>query len=391
MYPNHQEYVMWFAIIVSLDAISSFPLARLRLQNKATTFALINFANIGVNIGLNIFFLYYCKRSFDAGNSSWLIETFYNPNIGVGYVFIANLIASIVKFVLLIPYSNLGKLQFDFYNYKKMVRYTYPLLFVGLAGFVNETIDRILLKRLLINQYSLKETLGYIGIYGANYKLSLLITLFIQAYRYAAEPFFFNQEKKSDSKKTYSDLMHYFIIVVAFIFLLVMLNIDFVKYFINNEELWEGLDIVPILLFANIFLGIYYNLSIWYKLSEKTGYGAIISILGAVFTIVLNLILIPIIGFRGSAWATLFCYLGMALMSYYWGKKHYPIPYKIKKGTFYLILVLVLYFLSLLIKLSFHNNWLEAALNGFFLLLYLYIAIRLEKISIRRFFAKNSV
>lgn len=337
MYPNHKEYVVWFAIIVGLDAVSSIPMAKLRNDNRPKLFAGINLINIFVNIGLNLFFLNYCKGNYDAGTTNEIIDFFYNPEIGVGYVFIANLIASIIKFACLLPSSLKGGfLSFDRHLYRRLARYTAPLLFVGLAGIINETLDRILLKRILIHDYSLKETLGMLGIYGANYKLSIIITLFIQAFRYAAEPFFFNQSNQKGSTKMYADVMNYFIIVVSIIFIGVMGYIDVLKYFINNEELWVGLDIVPILLLANIFLGIYYNLSIWYKLSEKTGFGAIISIIGALATIVLNILLIPVLGYHGSAWATLVCYALMVFISYKWGKKHYPIPYDLNKAFMYL-------------------------------------------------------
>ncbi len=381
MYPEHTEYVVWFALIVGLDAVSSIPLAQLRLLNKAKQFAIINMVNILVNIGLNVFFLFYCKINFDNGNTNWIIDIFYNPNIGVGYVFIANLVASVIKFILLLPYCNNFKFDFSKALYQKMLRYTLPLLFVGLAGIVNETIDRILLKRLLVGKYTLNETMGFLGIYGANYKLSIVITLFIQAFRYAAEPFFFSMEKQENSKVIYAKVMHYFLIVLNFVFLAVILHLDILKYFINNKELWEGLDIVPVLLLANICLGVYYNLSIWYKLSEKTGYGAIISIIGAVATIVLNLAFIPFFGYRGSAWATLLCYALMVIISYYWGQKYYPIPYKIKRAIGYFFITGVLLFLGKILDfkadsvLFWIKNWL---LLGVFIFLF----IKLEKVEL---------
>lgn len=380
MYPNHNEYVIWFAIIVGLDAITSIPFAKLRLENKASKFALVNLVNIFVNIGLNLFFLYYCKSIHDAGQTNWWLETFYNPEIGVGYVFISNLISSIIKFILLLPENKLKIIDFNKPLYKKMVRYTTPLLFVGLAGIINETLDRILLKRLLILDYSLDETMGLIGIYGANYKLSIVITLFIQAFRYAAEPFFFSQAKENSSTKIYADVMNYFIIALSGIFLGVMLHIDYLKYFINNEELWAGLDIVPILMIANIFLGIYYNLSIWYKLSEKTGYGAIVSIIGAISTIVLNLALIPLFGYRGSAWATLICYFIMILISYYWGKKHFPIPYKIGKGITYISLSLGLYLICNSIKIN-SESTINFLVNLIAIIIFIGFVIWKEKIN----------
>lgn len=343
-YPNNPEFVTWFAIIVGLDAISSIPMAKLRADNRPLKFAVINFANIGVNIGLNLFFLAYCLPKYHAGETNWLIKTFYNPEIGVGYVFISNLIASIVKFILLLPDMLKAKFNFEFSLLKKMFIYALPLLIFGLAGIVNETIDRIMLKRILFDTLGEKETLSQLGIYGACYKVSIIITLFIQAFRYAAEPFFFAQEKEKGAKNIYAKVMTYFVIVCASIFLGVMLFIDVVKYFIPNEAFWVGLQVVPILLFANISLGIYYNQSIWYKLSGKTKFGAYIGIFGAILTILLNYIWIPIYGYVGSAWATLICYSSMMFLSFILSRKHYPIKYNLPKIFLYLGLAFGLYY-----------------------------------------------
>jgi len=352
MYPNNPEFVTWFAIIVGLDAISSIPMAKLRSDNKPIKFVIINFANIIVFVGLNLFFLAYCLPKYKVGETNWLIETFYNPEIGVGYVFISNLIAVCVKFTLLLPDIFKAHYGFTFSLLKKMFIYALPLLIFGLAGIVNEAIDRIMLKRLLFNTLGETATLSQLGVYGACYKLSIIITLFIQAFRYAAEPFFFAQEKEKNAKEIYSKVMTYFVIVCATIFLGVMLYIDVVKYFIPNEDYWEGLKVVPILLLANISLGIYYNQSIWYKLSGKTKYGAYIGIFGASLTILLNFIWIPIYGYVGSAWATLICYSSMMLISFIFGQKHYPIKYNLLKIFFYLTISLGLYLLTAYLSLT---------------------------------------
>ncbi len=335
-YNNHKEYVIWFAIIVGLDAVSSVALAKLRALHKAVNFAFINLSNVAINIGLNLFFLAYCMPMYKSGNINWLVETFYNPNIGVGYVFIANLIASIVKFLLLIPYYFDLKFGVNKSYLKQMLIYGLPLLFAGLAGIINETLDRIMLKQMLIDDLGEVKTLELIGIYGAVYKISIIITLFIQAFRFAADPFFFAQEKEKNSKETYSKVMTYFVIVCAIIFLGVMLYIDVIKYFITNDAYWVGLHIVPYLLFANIFLGIYYNQSIWYKLSGQTMYAVYLAIFGAAITITLNIIWIPLINYTGSAYATFICYGSMMIVSYFLGQKYYPVPYKIGKIIFYL-------------------------------------------------------
>ncbi len=335
-YSNHTEYVIWFAVIVGLDAVSAIAQAKLRAENKPVVFAFINLSNVAINIGLNLFFLAYCLPKYQAGQTNWLIETFYNPEIGVGYVFIANLIASIVKFLMLMPYYLDLRFGLNKTYLKNMLIYGLPLLFAGLAGIINETLDRIMLKQMLVDDVGEVRTLELIGIYGAVYKISILITLFIQAFRFAADPFFFAQEKEKNSKETYSKVMTYFVIVCAVIFLGVMMYIDVIKYFINNEAYYVGLKIVPYLLFANIFLGIYYNQSIWYKLSGQTMYAIYLAIFGAVITIVLNYIWIPTINYEGSAYATIICYASMMLVSYYFGQKYFPVPYNIKKIIFYL-------------------------------------------------------
>lgn len=345
-YPNNPEFVTWFALIVGLDAISSIPLAKLRADNKALKFVLVNFTNIIVFVGLNLFFLVYCLPKYNTGDTNWLINTFYNPEIGVGYVFISNLIAVCVKFLLLLPEIFKARYGFEISLLKKMFIYALPLLIFGLAGIVNETIDRIMLKRILHETHTLKYTMSQIGIYGACYKISIIITLFIQAFRYAAEPFFFAQEKEKNAKETYSKVMTYFVIVCATIFLGVMLFMDVIKYFIPNEDYWEGLKVVPILLFANIALGIYYNQSIWYKLSGKTKFGAYIGIFGAAITILLNYIWIPIYGYMGSAWTTLICYASMMFLSFVLSRKHYPIKYNLPKVFLYLGLAFGLYFIA---------------------------------------------
>jgi len=377
MYPEHNEYIIWFAIIVGVDAISSIPLAKLRKDNKAIKFMTVNLVNVLVNIGLNLFFLSYCKGNYDNGVHNFVIDTFYNPEIGVGYVFIANLIASLAKFMVMIPDMLSSGFVFNKTLYKRMLRYTAPLLFVGLAGIVNETLDRILFKRLLVDDLGLDVTMEQLGIYGANYKLAMIISMFIQAFRYSAEPFFFAQEKKLGAKNMFSQIMTYFIIVVSGMFLVVVLYLDIFKYFMH-ENFWEGLKVVPILLVANICLGIYLNLSIWYKLSSKTGFGALISIFGAIITILFNLILIPYFGYMGSAWTTLICYASMVVVSYRLGTKHYPIPYDLKKAGIYVSLAVILYFISIFLK-GWNGGETHYVLNTVLLVLYLATVFNQEK------------
>lgn len=380
-YPNNSEYVVWFAIIVGLDALSSIPLARLRQENKAFRFAFVNLSNVFVNIALNLFFIGYCLPIHKAGNTNFLIETFYNPEIGVGYVFIANLVASVFKFLLLTPEMLKARYGFDKAVLREMLIYSLPLLVAGLAGIINETLDRIMLKRMLFDSLGEKETMSIIGIYGANYKVSIIITLFIQAFRYAAEPFFFAQAKEKDPQKMYARIMNYFVIVCAVIFLGVMLYLDILKYFIPNKAYWVGLNVVPILLLANVFLGIYYNQSVWYKLTDKTRYGAMVAIFGAVVTVAVNYFFIPEYNYIASAWATFACYGSMMIVSYFLGQHYYPVAYNIKKIFAYIASAVILYYIST--KIPYKGELVHYLLNSLIMLLFLlgiYLVERPKKV-----------
>lgn len=351
-YPQNSEYIVWFAIILAFDAIGAIPFAKLRAENKAGKFAIIKLIEIGVNIGLNVFFLVICRNAADGS----LLSSFYNPAIGVGYIFISNLVASIVKMILLLPMLQSIKNGFSAGLFKQMFKYAWPLIFVGLAGVVNEMLDRTLLKYLL--PYDNETNMAMLGVYGACYKLSILMTLFNQAFRYAGEPFFFNMSNDKNATKIYALVLKYFTIFGASIFLIITCYMDVFKHFIGSN-FWEGLSIVPILLLANLFLGIMININIWYKLTDKTSIGALVAIGGALLTAVLNIIWIPTFGYVGSAWATLIVYGLMALASYLLGQKYYPVKYPIRKIILYLGLAIGLFFVSKI----FHQNMETGGLN----------------------------
>ncbi|MGR9086862.1 MAG: lipopolysaccharide biosynthesis protein [Gammaproteobacteria bacterium] len=338
-YARHPEYVLWFAIILGLDAVASIPFARLRAESRALRFASIKVTEILVTVAFSLFFILYCPKVYQSDPASW-INRVYSPSIGLGYIFIANLIASAVKFMLLLPQLKGLAWGFDRELFNRMARYSLPMVLIGFAGIINEMLDRALLKYLL--PYDFQTNLKMLGVYSACYKLSILMSLFIQAFRYAAEPFFFAYSDRSDARKVYADVLKFFVIFCMAIFLLVTLYIDFFKYFIG-EEFRPGLDVVPILLMANLFLGIYVNLSIWYKLTDRTLMGAMVSLSGALLTILLNIYWIPIYGYVGSAWATLACYAAMALVSYLLGRKYYPVAYDIKRIIGYIGLGVGLY------------------------------------------------
>lgn len=313
--------IVWFAGILATDAISAIPFARLRLENKAVRFAAIRLVNIALNIGFNLFFLVVCPDLYEKGSP--LVSGWYDPTLSVGYVFLSNLIASCITLLLLTPQLRSLKDGWDTALLKKMLTYGWPLMIAGFAGMVNETFDRIMLPLLVSDPTTAFHQLG---IYGACYKLSILMTLFVQTFRYAAEPFFFSQAGSEDARQIYARVMTWFVTGCSLIFLGVMLYIDVVKYFIG-EEFREGLAVVPILLIANLFLGVYLNASIWYKLSGRTLWGAWFSVAGAIVTLVMNFLLIPKMGYMGAAWTTLACYATIMSLSYFFGQRYYPVPY----------------------------------------------------------------
>lgn len=373
-FTGHPEYVVWFAIIIATDALTSIPFAKLREQGKAKRFAIVKVINIATYIGLNVFFILFCKPVYEAEESAYkgFVEAVYNPEIGVGYIFISNLIATLVTLLLLSPEIFRMRYVFDSPLWKRMMLYALPLLIAGLAGMINETLDRVLLTYLLPENEAMSQT----GIYGACYKVSIIMTIFIQTFRFAAEPFFFSQSKDKDSKKTNAIIMKYFVIICAIIFLGTTMNMSWIQYFVG-EDFREGMGVVPILLLANLFLGVFINQSIWYKLTGQTGYGALLTIFGAIITITLNFYWIPRIGYMGSAWATLICYASMMVLSYFLGNKHYPVNYDLKRIFTYLGLSLTLYFIALLIQTE--SAAINLIINNVLLIGYVLFAWTMEK------------
>lgn len=365
LYSDHNEYIILLIAIVCIDAVTSLPLAKLRAEERAARFATIQFASIGVNILLNVILIgFVVDRS--------------NPEEAVFFILIANLLSSLVKPVML--YKDFLNLKWT-YNVqlaKEMLKYAAPLVIAGFAGIINETIDRILLKHVThASGKSIEYSMIQVGIYSACYKLAMLVTILLQAYRYAAEPFFFAQAKNQDKNKVYSKVMNYFIAMVCAVFLLVTLNIDIFKHFISRESYWVGLSVVPILLLGNIFLGIYYNQSIWYKLSGQTKFGAYIAIGGASLTIIINLLFIPTYGYMACAWATMIVYGAQMVASYILGQKYYPIKYNLRKFMVYLGSTLLLFWISTWFSFE-PGGIVKCLFNNFLLLLFVGIFWFLE-------------
>jgi O-antigen/teichoic acid export membrane protein len=333
--PSGQErYAVWLALILGLDAIAAIPFARLRLENKARKFAAIRMANIVLNVALNLFFIIVCPDIIAGEYLTVLqpiIASIYDPSIGVGYVFLSNLAASALTILLLAREFSGFRFRLDLPALQPLLIYAYPIMLMGLAGMVNETLDRILLPAWLPEGfYPGKSSETVAGIYGACYKLSIFMSLVIQAFRYSAEPFFFAQSTEKNSPATFALVLKWFTLCCAFIFVFISVNIeDFAEQFLRRAEYREGIVVVPVLLLANLFLGVYWNLSVWFKLTDKTYYGTYIGGAGAVLTIALNLLLIPVLGYMGCALATLACYFMMAAICWWLGERHFPVPYPV--------------------------------------------------------------
>lgn len=365
------EYINLVIWVLFLDALVIIPFAWLRANEKPVRYAVLKILNVAVNVGLNLFFLFALQN---LAESHSFFNAIYRPNFEINYIFIANLIASAVTFILLIPYYTRIKYVFNLELYKKMLRYAFPVLVAGIAFSINEAFDRFLLDELLPENIAKTQ----IGMYSACYKLALFMTLFATAYRLGIEPYFFSHAKSKNPQKNYATIMEFFVILGALIFLGVVVFADVLKMiFIPNEAYWEAMWVVPVLLLANFCLGIYHNLSVWYKITDRTKYGAYISVAGAMVTLVLNFWLIPIISYKGSAIATLTAYATMMILSYGFGRKYYPIPYNLKKIGLYLSLSVGL---SIVSFYQFRENYFIGIM---FLIVFLIIVYLSEKNQIK--------
>lgn len=321
-YPGYEADFRVVALILMLDAFAEFPLARLRLEQRPLRFAGIRLAGIGVNILLNVLFLWALPSLCSPSEAAWLY-----PESRLGLVLLANLGGTLTMCVLLV-----GDLRFlarrdDQPDLRPVLRYAAPLILVSLAGVVNEMIDRQLLRYLLPGSFD--EVRAQIGIYSAGYRLAMVVAIFTQAFRYAAEPFFFRHADRADAPATYARVAGFYNLAASLGLLSVLLFQEELKYFIGREgsSYHEALSVLPVLLTANLLLGLYYNFSVWYKLTDRTGAGALVALGGALLTVALNVLFIPDYGYHASAWATLACYAAMCAASLYWGQRHYPVPY----------------------------------------------------------------
>ena len=360
-YHDNQNYIIWMAWIVAIDSVALVPFAKIRQDGKPRRFAMLKLANVMINVVLVIIFLvifpWFNKHSVSL--PGWL----YDPELGAGYVFLANLITSALMFFLLIPELRSFQWKFDRIFMGRLLKYSAPLVLVGLAGAVNDSGDKIFVKMITGDQ-------AQVGIYSANYRIAVLMTLFIQMFRYAFEPFLFKVSKDKDSGETYALVMKYFVIAGLCLFLFTALNIDIFKILIDGKY-WQGLAVVPIVLLGNFFLGVYYNLSVWYKLKDLTRYAAIMAITGALITIALNWTLVPLMGYMGAAWATLACYTSMMVISFFWGRRVYPIPYQTGRMLAWTTFALILYGLSAIVKPE--NFFLRVSWDGLLMMIFVVI------------------
>ena len=384
-YEFNTHYVLLLGIIVAIDAAAAIPFAMLRKENKAGRFSLIKTLNVLTNIFFNILFLVIIPEK-----SMMIAERIFGEQTSLLiWVFISNIIASLLNLILLSPQLSRLRISLDKELIVPMLKYSFPILLISMVGMVNEVADKILIKYLvtipdeatlaMMNITGEEYAMQQLGIYSANFKLGVLMTIFIQMFRFASEPFFFGHAKDRNAPTLYAKVMTYFVIFCLLIFLGVMFYMDILQHFVgrNGSDYREGLRIVPIILIANMFYGIVFNLSIWFKLSDKTYYGTIIAVIGSIVTLLCFFILIPRIGYMGAAIAHLACYTVMMSVSYFWGQRIMPIPYQIGRITIYCIVAAILFFVSTLT--SEMSALLKLSLNTMMILMFLGIVFIMER------------
>lgn len=377
----HPEYVTLFILIVAFDTLSTIPFAKLRQDGRPVKYAFIRIAGVLIYISTLYFFLSVCPSLAQKDPNSVFV-LLSSEKLGITLVIVAGLIQSAFTLMMLWQELKAIRWRFNIQQWKELMIYSLPMLVAGLGGMVNETLDRLMLGWWGVPASG--DIKIEIGTYGACYKLAVLITVFIQAFRMGAEPFFFKQALGENPQRVYARVMKFFVIVICTMFLFVALYIDTWKYFIQNPVFWEGLKIVPVLLLANMFLGIYYNLSVWYKITNKISAGAWITIGGALITILINYLFIPRFSYMASAWATFFCYGSMMVACYIWGQKEYPVPYAWKKLMAYIIIVVVLFYVHRLFTHLWTNTVFNYLLATIILGTFVLFILRVEKNEFRK-------
>lgn len=364
-YQNQSEFIWMLGVIVAIDAFASIPFAYLRFQKRPIAFAGLKLLYIALNITLNLFFLITCPWLMEVAPDT--ISWFYNPDYGVGYIFISNFISTTIQTLFLLPYIVQGEFKLDRTLLKQILHYSYPLLFLGIAGIANQNLDKILFPFLR------DDALDQLGIYGAVGKIAMVIMMFTQAFRYAYEPFVFAKNKDADSKTSYAMAMKYYVIFALLIFLGVVMYMDIIKHFIAPKY-WVGLGILPIIMFSYLFQGIFFNLSIWYKLTDKNHYGAWFSFAGMVVILLGNILFVPKYSYWASVWSAFAGFFTIMILSYFFGQKFMPINYDLKKIGFYILFALVIFGISLLIKTP--SGAINIVLKTILLIIYMAVVVK---------------
>lgn len=367
-YADHPEYVGCMAVIVGLDAFQAIMFARLRQQKRALRFMTLKFAFIIPNILLNLFIFLVLPHLFGAHP---VLEQWYNRfNYGVGFIFFVNLICTSMVMLCFLPELKGLRYGFDKGAAKRMLAYTWPLLLLSLVGVLNQVADKILFPFLMPGVQGQVE----LGIYGACVKIAMIVALLTQAFRYAYEPIVFGGSRSQDNPKTLSEGMTYFVVFTLLAYLAVVFYMPILKHFVS-EGYWVGLKVIPIVMMAEIFMGIYFNLSFWYKLSDQTWWGAVMSAVGTVVMLAVNVLFVPKYGYMACAWGGFAGYGVAMLLSYFIGQYKYPIPYDLRAMGTFGVLAAVLYAASAGIGVVVPNLpvWIVLALRTLLLLVYAYV------------------
>lgn len=367
-YTDHPDHILMMAIVVAMDAFMCIPFAYLRYKKRPIRFASLKLIFIFFNIFFNVFFLVICPSLYQS--HPHIIDWFYKPSFGIGYIFLANLISTLSVLIMLIPELTGFRYKFDRKLLNRILKYSYPLLILGIAGVINQTVAQLVYPHIFTTQ---KEAYSQLGIYNACLKITVIITMFTQAFRYAYEPFIFNKNKDKDNTKAYADAMKFFIIFALLVFLCVVAYMDIFKYIVSSNYA-VGINIVPIAMMGEIFFGIYFNLSVWYKLTDKTMFGAIFSIFGCIITVLINIIFVPIYGYIASAWATFFCNLIIMTLSYFVGKRYFPIKYDLKTIFIYFAFAFVVY--MLVVQVNIDNEVIRMIYRTLLILIFITVIIK---------------
>lgn len=374
---SHHSYTLLMAATVAVDAFTALPFSYLRFRHRPIRFATLKLIGIALNIGLNLFFILICPWLWE--EAPGVIEWFYDPGYGIGYIFLANFISSAAMLLLLVPDFTGFAWKWNTALWREMIVYSFPLLILGVAGVMNQTVDKILLPWLIADH---SDAMAQVGIYGANYKIAVVMVMFIQAFRFAYEPFIFAQNKAAggDRNQAFRDAMKYFVIFAMVIFLGVMFYLDILRHFIAPAY-FSGLKVVPVVMLAEFFFGVFFNLSLWYKLTDRTIWGTWFSLIGLAVTVTVNILFVPRFGYMACAWAAFTCYGVMMLLSYFIGRRKYPIGYDVKAILTYFFAAMALY--AVAVAATTPSQWINLPVRTVLLLLFIAFAFRREHLSLR--------